>query len=157
MHHTITPPCFCATQRPFPTTLIPRCLQTFRARALKRPRTYLVIFEMSGPLKYQQCARLMHSEGHSDAVSVVTFSPDGSYLGSGGLDGRICIWSMPHGKLLYVFSGKSEVLSLVWLGQSNDRLICGMRDGTIACLSISSVSDIVHHHHATTSFTNRIS
>ncbi|KAI0737798.1 WD40-repeat-containing domain protein, partial [Daedaleopsis nitida] len=39
-------------------------------------------------------------------------------------------------KLLYVFSGKSAVLSLVWLERSTDQLVCGMEDGTIATLII---------------------
>ncbi|KAI0363071.1 WD40 repeat-like protein [Pilatotrama ljubarskyi] len=86
-------------------------------------------------LLYQQSTRLQHHEGHSDAVTVVAFSPDGERLASGGLDGRVCVWSVGSGKLLHVFLGKSSVLSVLWL-DSNEYLVCGMEDGTIASLAI---------------------
>ncbi|KAI0355760.1 WD40 repeat-like protein [Trametes cingulata] len=89
------------------------------------------------PLEYQQHLRLAHSEAHRDAVTTVAFSPHGQVLGTGGLDGRVCVWDVASGKLLYVFSGKSPVLSLVWL-QSNERLVCGMQDGTVATMAISA-------------------
>ena len=91
------------------------------------------------PLQYQRVARLVHPDGHSDGVTVVAFSPNGLLLGSGGMDGRICIWDIARRKLIYVFSGKSAVLSLLWLGASNCKLVCGMEDGTIAFLAISTV------------------
>lgn len=91
------------------------------------------------PLQYQQKARLLHSEGHSHGVTTATFSPNGSLLASGGMDGRVCIWSLCTNKLRYVFSGKSPVLSLCWLESSNEELVCGMEDGTIASLRISTV------------------
>ncbi|KAI9060540.1 WD40 repeat-like protein, partial [Trametes sanguinea] len=67
----------------------------------------------------------------------VAFSPNGEWLASGGLDGRLCVWHVGSGKLLYVFSGKSPVLSAVWL-DSHEHLVCGMEDGTIASLAIQA-------------------
>ncbi|TFK83033.1 WD40 repeat-like protein [Polyporus arcularius HHB13444] len=90
------------------------------------------------PLQYQPLARLLHPEGHSDGVSTVCFSPNGLLLASGGMDGRVCVWSMCSNKLLYVFSGRSPVLSLAWLAASNDKLVCGMEDGTIASLTLAT-------------------
>ena len=91
------------------------------------------------PLQYQQTARFQHRDGHSDAVAAVAFSPNGLLLASGGLDGRVCVWDVRSSKLLYAFSGKSAVLSLLWLEISNENLVCGMADGTIASLAISRV------------------
>ncbi|KAH9847484.1 WD40-repeat-containing domain protein [Lenzites betulinus] len=88
------------------------------------------------PLQYQQHLRLLHREGHRDAVTTVAFSPSGSFLASGGLDGRVCVWEIGSGKLLHVFAGKSPVLSVVWL-DLDERMVCGMQDGTIASLAIS--------------------
>ena len=88
------------------------------------------------PLQYQPSARFQHSEGHQDGITVLTFSPNGLLLASGGLDGRVCIWDMGNLKLQHVFSGKSAVLSLSWLEQSNEHLVCGMDDGTIASLTL---------------------
>ncbi|KAH9853715.1 WD40-repeat-containing domain protein [Lenzites betulinus] len=89
------------------------------------------------PLQYQHYSRLSHSEAHSDSITVVVFSPNGQLLASGGLDGRVCVWHVGSRKLLYVFSGKAPVLSLVWL-DSDERMACGMRDGTVASLAISA-------------------
>lgn len=91
------------------------------------------------PLQYQQIARLRHSEGHTNGITTLTFSPNGRLLASGGLDGRVCIWEISGHKLRYVFLGKSSVLSLGWLDKSNERLVCGMEDGTIASLTLSNV------------------
>ncbi len=69
----------------------------------------------------------------------VGFSPNGLLLASGGMDGHVCIWDTIRAKLLYVFSGRSAILSLAWIESSNDSLVCGMEDGTIASLKISNV------------------
>ena len=90
------------------------------------------------PLQYEQYAHLLHPEGHNNAVTAVNFSPSGRLLASAGLDGRVCVWQVSCGDLLYVFSGKSAVLSVVWVG-SDMHLVCGMEDGTIAFLAILTV------------------
>ncbi|KAL1938897.1 hypothetical protein VTO73DRAFT_11277 [Trametes versicolor] len=87
------------------------------------------------PLLYQHLNHLTHPEGHRNAVTAVEFSPNGRQLASAGLDGRVCIWDVKAGTLLYVFSGQSAILSLLWL-ESDERLICGMEDGTIATFTI---------------------
>ncbi|KAI0647290.1 WD40-repeat-containing domain protein [Trametes meyenii] len=97
------------------------------------------------PLQYQKSLRLLHPEGHCDAITAVTFSPNGCLLTSGSLDGRVCVWHVSSGKLLYVFSGKSAVLSVIWL-DSDERMMCGMEDGTVASLSLIRVDGFLTHH-----------
>ncbi|RDX40103.1 WD40 repeat-like protein [Lentinus brumalis] len=90
------------------------------------------------PLQYLRHSRLIHPAGHTGAITTITFSPDGRLLASGGLDGRVCVWQLSSGKLVAVCSGKSSVLSLVWL-DSEGHLVCGMADGTIASVAIGAV------------------
>ncbi|TFY62460.1 hypothetical protein EVJ58_g3838 [Rhodofomes roseus] len=92
------------------------------------------------PLKYQQVARLMHSQSHCNGVTTVLFSPTGGLLASGGLDGRACVWDVATGKLQYVFCGKSAVLSMAWTSPDDTQFACGMQDGTIASCMLSDDS-----------------
>ncbi|KAH9834088.1 WD40-repeat-containing domain protein [Rhodofomes roseus] len=92
------------------------------------------------PLQYQQLAKLSHPKGHSDGIAMVAFSPSGLLLASGGLDGRLCVWDVDSGKLRYVFSGKSAVLSMSWDLLGDEHIVCGMEDGTIASMTMSGDS-----------------
>ncbi|RPD67767.1 WD40 repeat-like protein [Lentinus tigrinus ALCF2SS1-7] len=74
------------------------------------------------------------SNGHTKGITNVVFSPSGTYLATGGLDGRICIWDVDSGRLCYVYTGPSEVLELVW-PSSDPGLMCGLGDGHIAWMS----------------------
>ena len=91
------------------------------------------------PLQYQQHVTLSHSEGHSSGVTCLEFSPSGSLVASGSMDGRVCVWEVDRGKLLYAFSGRSAVLCLLWIPPTDNCMICGMEDGTLASLTISEV------------------
>ncbi|KAI0709141.1 WD40-repeat-containing domain protein [Earliella scabrosa] len=81
------------------------------------------------PRKYQRSLTL--SNEHTKGVSVVSFSHDGSFIATGGLDGKICWWRTEDGELLYVWTGDSAVLSLVWVPRRLDTLLCGLQDGNL--------------------------
>lgn len=87
-------------------------------------------------LHYQEYHKL--ANGHTKGITKVVFSPDGTHLATGGLDGRICIWDVEEGELCYVYSGTSVVLDLVWHSASPG-LMCGLADGHIAWMSFSGV------------------
>lgn len=53
--------------------------------------------------------------GHSDGVSCVSISPDGTRLASGGANGRVVLWSIPEGKELHRLAGhRSKVTALAF-------------------------------------------
>ena len=92
-------------------------------------------------LQYQDYLRL--ANGHTRGITKVAFSPNGVFIATAGLDGRVCVWNAQTGELGYVFSGTTEVLSLIWAPPRDDIMICGLADGTLACLNIGDVC-IVH-------------
>ena len=48
------------------------------------------------------------SSGHSDSVSSVAFSPDGTKVVSGSGDRTVKIWNVESGDVLHTLSGKRE-------------------------------------------------
>ena len=89
-------------------------------------------------LQYEETHSL--TDSHDKGITRVAFSPKGSWIATAGLDGRVVIWDAKSGTLKYVFAGTSPVLSLTWLPQGEELLICGLADGNIACLNIGGVS-----------------
>ncbi|KAI0659233.1 WD40-repeat-containing domain protein [Cubamyces menziesii] len=71
-------------------------------------------------LRYLETARL--TRGHSSGVSALAFSACGTYLASGGLDGKA---------------------SLTWEDSGENTVICGLQDGTIVALVITEVDLLV--------------
>jgi len=52
--------------------------------------------------------------GHTDAVYCLTWSPNGAYVASGGLDGNICVWEVDSGDMVRRFDGRSAIYSVDW-------------------------------------------
>ncbi|KAL7279761.1 hypothetical protein ACG7TL_006168 [Trametes sanguinea] len=86
-------------------------------------------------LRYEEIGKLSH--GHDRGVTSVSFSPEGRYLATAGLDGRICVWDVPATRLLYCFEGDSPVLSLSWMPPTEGLILCGLHDGNMALLKIT--------------------
>ncbi|TFK79939.1 WD40 repeat-like protein [Polyporus arcularius HHB13444] len=85
-------------------------------------------------LCYQEHRKL--ANGHTKGITKVVFSPDGTLLATGGLDGRICVWGVEKGVLCHAYSGTSEVLEVVWPA-TPPGLMCGLGDGHIAWMPFS--------------------
>ncbi len=68
-------------------------------------------------------------EGHKDAVSKISFSPDGNIIASGGADGEVKIWSK-DGKELKTFKAHEEKITSISFSPDGHKLITGSQDKT---------------------------
>ena len=89
------------------------------------------------PRKYVKLHSL--SNEHTDRISSVAFSPSGSLIATGGLDGKAAVWRVDGGELLYVWEGESAILSLVWMNRQDESILCGMQDGNFAVMRVGAV------------------
>jgi WD40 repeat protein len=53
---------------------------------------------------------IMKLDGHTDSVTNVAFSSDGTYLATGGMDGQIRIWNVSQKKFVIALEAGDEVL-----------------------------------------------
>ncbi|KAL1941594.1 hypothetical protein VTO73DRAFT_7033 [Trametes versicolor] len=88
-------------------------------------------------LRYVEASRF--GSGPCVGITAVAFSTHGKFLAAAALDGKLRIWSVETGQLLYVFSSTVPMLSLTWAGTDEDTVLCGLQDGTISCLFATPV------------------
>jgi WD40 repeat protein len=74
---------------------------------------------------------------HSDSITVLSFNPSGAFLASGGIDGRLCLWSTKSGKSVYVVKGEVGFLCISWI--DDESLFAGMEDGVLLLVRITKV------------------
>ncbi|RKP01985.1 hypothetical protein CXG81DRAFT_11309, partial [Caulochytrium protostelioides] len=58
--------------------------------------------------------RVREFVGHTHQIIDLAFSPDGRWLVSAGLDGRVCTWDLPSTYLIDAFRPTSLVTSVAW-------------------------------------------
>ncbi|KAI0340542.1 WD40 repeat-like protein [Trametopsis cervina] len=90
-------------------------------------------------LGYQESFRL--SNGHPSGVACLSFSPDQTLLVSGGLEGNICVWDLRTQKLMTMASMSKKgtgVTSCIWKPDRNDAFLCGIQDGSVAEVTLTS-------------------
>ncbi len=92
---------------------------------------------MAALLRYKETVCLKE---HDIGITAVAFSSQATYLGTAGLDGRVCIWDINGSQLCHVFKGDTPVLSIAWVADSEDSVIVGFQDGNIGTLHWTSVS-----------------
>jgi WD40 repeat protein len=65
------------------------------------------------------------------AITALQFSPDGSYLASGGDDGVLSVFSIIHWQLIKTFIDTSSVSAVTWHPSVHAKLFCGFRSGDV--------------------------
>lgn len=76
------------------------------------------------------------SDIHDDIITNVAFSSDGKLLASASVDGNLYIWNVKTTSLCYHYFTRHPILSIAWADP--ERILCGLKDGSIACLVINS-------------------
>lgn len=95
------------------------------------------------PCKAKKSFKLGKGQGHSDRISSVAFSPDGSILLSGSQDCSIILWDMKHRSLLRVLSGHTESVSTIAMSRNGKDIVSGSMDCTVR-LWMSDTGASVH-------------
>ena len=68
---------------------------------------------------------------HCNTVNTLSFSPDGTYLASGGDDLTLNIWNVMQGRLLYRILFEAAISCLVWHPLYPYTVIAACDDGRI--------------------------
>jgi len=81
--------------------------------------------------------------GHTDRVSSVAFSPDGSTLASGSLNGEIILWDPKKGEMLHTLAGHTTGINSVTFSPDGSTLASGAWDTEIILWDVKS-REILH-------------
>ncbi len=76
--------------------------------------------------------KLVLPQGHSQSVSSVAWSQDGSRIVSGSLDNSLKVWDAASGKCVLTLAGHSQsVMSVAWSPPDGSRIVSGGSDATM--------------------------
>ncbi|EOD28621.1 hypothetical protein EMIHUDRAFT_418542 [Emiliania huxleyi CCMP1516] len=91
--------------------------------------------------------------GHTDSVSSVGFSADGSYLATGGLDGAVRVWAA-DGSLVVLLEGPTQGINWVCWHARGHVLLAGSEDATAWMWKVpeGAVMQIFSAHSASVSY-----
>ena len=88
---------------------------------------------------------LRRFQGHTDAVTCVAFSPDGSRIVTGGRDRTARLWNVETGTVLRILQGhEDEVLAVAFSGDGRG-VFTASREGTVRTWDAGSGSLLRTH------------
>ena len=73
---------------------------------------------------------------HTDNIESLSFSPDGNYLASGGIDGKVFLWSICRGSFVSRFSSHPDYVAFLRFSPDSAYLISTGFDGSMICTNI---------------------
>ena len=95
-------------------------------------------YNMTLPHKIGNNAVLMELQGHSDSVTSVAFSSDGSRIVSGSDDKTVKIWNAATGEVENTLQGHSDYVTSVAFSSDGSRIVSGSADKTVKILNAAT-------------------
>ncbi|KIK27029.1 hypothetical protein PISMIDRAFT_93730 [Pisolithus microcarpus 441] len=112
---------------------------------------------MSTPLRYELTKKLEYDR--RSTVTALAFSPKGSYLAAGSLDGTLSICSTSSGETLYQVhvAGGISLLSILWTAPDERQLLCGLGNGVVISVTITTYVSVANGSTVVTGATSEVS
>ena len=87
--------------------------------------------------------------GHTNDVTCIALTPDGTRVASSSLDGTVRLWRIEDGETLWTFAGHDEAVYSVVVTPDGQRVITGGGDNHVRVLNIADGAEtrILRGHH----------
>ena len=83
-------------------------------------------------------------EGHTDYVTSVAFSPNGTLLASGSDDETVRLWSVEKRETIAIFEGHMDYVTSVAFSPNGALLASGAGDGTVKLWNVGESRNCRH-------------
>jgi WD40 repeat protein len=110
-----------------------------------------VVARSAGPLPNGAVARFgVQAFRHSDSISAVVFTPDGSRIATLGRDHAVCVWERSTGRLVYrIFDARIDFQHLAFSRDGKRLVVTGNKegDGNILQIHDAETGERLHQMH----------